>query len=241
MPDGIADAKHEIVSHERWLAARKALLAKEKEFSRQRDELARQRRALPWERVDKRYVFDTPGGEKTLAELFGKASQLVVYHFMFGPESAAGCAHCSFWADHYDGMGLHLPQRDVNFTCISRAPLAKIELFKQRMGWKFSWVSSGRTDFNRDLLVSFSPEEIRSGAVEYNYKPGPGAAADREGLSVFFKDEDGAIYHTYSTYARGIDLLNGTYNVLDLVPKGRDEDPPHKPQDWVRHHDKYGA
>jgi predicted dithiol-disulfide oxidoreductase (DUF899 family) len=240
MPDGIADAKHEIVSHERWLAARKALLAREKELSRQRDELARQRRALPWERVDKRYVFDAPGGERTLAELFGRASQLVVYHFMYGPESEVGCPHCSFWADHYDGMGWHLPQRDVSFVCISRAPLAKIEAFRKRMGWNFAWVSSGRTDFNRDLLVSFTPEEIRSGSAEYNYAPGPGPAADREGLSVFFKDADGAVYHTYSTYARGIDLLNGTYNVLDLVPKGRDEDKLPWVQAWVRHHDQYG-
>jgi predicted dithiol-disulfide oxidoreductase (DUF899 family) len=232
---------HRIVPHDEWLKARKAHLAKEKEFSRLRDELAKARRELPWERVEKRYVFDGPKGKETLADLFGKKSQLVVYHFMFGPGNDAGCPHCSFWADHYDGMGWHLPQRDVSFVVISRAPLAKIDAFKKRMGWKFKWVSSGATDFNYDLGVSFKPEDIRDGKAAYNYAKLDDAFEDREGLSVFFKDDAGTVYHTYSTYARGIDLLNGTYNVLDLVPKGRDEEGEEFSQFWVRYHDEYDA
>ena len=230
---------HRIVPHEEWLKARKAHLAKEKEFSRVRDELAKARRELPWERVDKRYVFDGPKGKETLADLFGKKSQLVVYHFMFSPENEAGCPHCSFWADHYDGMGWHLPQRDVSFVVISRAPLSKIDAFKKRMGWKFKWLSSGANDFNYDLGVSFNEADVEAGKAFYNYEKLDDYFADREGLSVFFKDDAGAIYHTYSTFARGIDLLNGTYNVLDLVPKGRDVDGVVFSQFWVRFHDEY--
>ena len=231
---------HRIVPHEEWLKARKAHLAKEKEFSRVRDELAKARRELPWERVDKRYVFDGPKGKETLADLFGKKSQLVVYHFMFSPENEAGCPHCSFWADHYDGMGWHLPQRDVSFVVISRAPLSKIDAFKKRMGWKFKWLSSGAKDFNYDLGVSFTPEQTNSGSVFYNYKKMKMDMTDREGASVFYRDAaDGSIYHTYSCYARGIDMLNATYHLLDLTPKGRDEDGDEGPQAWVRFHDQY--
>ncbi len=231
---------HRVTSREEWLAARTALLTQEKEFSRLRDDLNRRRRELPWEKVEKRYVFDGPEGQETLADLFAGRSQLAVYHFMFDPKSAAGCPHCSFWSDHFDGMGVHLNQRDVTLVVISRAPLAKIAEFKQRMGWRFKWVSSNRTDFNYDYHVSFTPEQVRDGGF-YNYAPEARVGSEREGFSAFFKDADGALYHTYSTYARGIDLLNGTYNVLDLMPKGRDEDGFKSPQDWVRHHDRYGT
>jgi predicted dithiol-disulfide oxidoreductase (DUF899 family) len=230
---------HAVVSHQEWVAARRAFLAKEKDFTRLRDELSRQRRELPWERVDKAYVFETASGKETLGELFGKHSQLMIYHFMFSPEWDEGCPHCSFWADHYDGMIVHLAHRDVSFVVVSRAPLAKIQSFKQRMGWRFKWVSSRQTDFNYDYGVSFTAQDIRNGTAVYNYvttDPGP---ADREGLSAFYKDERGDIVHTYSTYARGIDMLNGTYNLLDLAPKGRDEDELESPQAWVRHHDRY--
>ncbi len=231
---------HPVVSHEEWLTARTAFLAKEKEFTRLRDELSRQRRALPWEKVDKTYVFDAPGGRETLSDLFEHRSQLIVYHFMFSPEWDEGCPHCSFWADHFDGMGVHLNHRDTTLVAISRAPLAKIEPFKRRMGWRFKWVSSAQNAFNFDYGVSFTPQAIRDKTVIYNYRQTDTEDTEREGVSVFYKDERGAIFHTYSSYARGIDLLNGTYNFLDLVPKGRDEDGLESPQDWVRYHDRYG-
>jgi predicted dithiol-disulfide oxidoreductase (DUF899 family) len=234
---GIKD--HPVVSHEEWLSARTAFLAQEKEFTRLRDELSRQRRALPWEKVEKQYVFDGPGGKETLADLFENRSQLVVYHFMFPPEDDEGCPHCSFWADTSNGSSIHLPHRDVSFVAISRAPLAKIEPFKQRMGWSFKWVSSFHTDFNFDYYVSFTPEEAHNRTAFYNYArtdPGP---MDREGISAFYKDESGAVFHTYSCFARGIDMMNATYQYLDLVPKGRDEDGLEDPQAWVRYHDRY--
>jgi predicted dithiol-disulfide oxidoreductase (DUF899 family) len=230
---------HPVVSHDQWLAARKAFLAKEKEFSRQREDLARQRRELPWETVEKTYAFEGPSGRESLADLFGKKSQLVVYHFMFNPEATAGCPHCSFWADHYDGMPVHLAQRDVSFVVISRAPLATLEAFKKRMGWRFKWLSSGDTDFNYDLQASFRPEDIRAGKAVYNYAPVTADMADREGISVFYKDPSGALFHTYSCYARGIDMVNATYQFLDLVPKGRDEAQLDFTQAWVRLHDRY--
>ena len=235
---GIAD--HSVVAHEEWLAARSVFLKKEKEFTRLRDELNRDRRALPWERVAKPYEFDTPDGPRTLAALFDGRSQLVVYHFMFGPESKGPCSHCSFWADHFDGTLIHLRQRDVSFVAASRAPLERIDAFKQRMGWRFPWVSSGRTDFNYDFQASFSPEDAKSGSAYYNYGTTRAGGVDREGISVFCQDAAGQVYHTYSAYARGIDLLSGTYNVLDLVPKGRDEAGLPSPQAWVRYHDTYG-
>jgi predicted dithiol-disulfide oxidoreductase (DUF899 family) len=239
--DGSNGSKHHpVVPREEWLSARTAFLAKEKEFTRLRDELSRKRRELPWEKVDKPYVFDGPGGKETLAELFGVRSQLVVYHFMFSPEWDEGCPHCSFWADHYDGMRVHLSHRDVSFVVVSRAPLAKIEAFKKRMGWRFKWVSSSETDFNHDYQASFTPEEVQTGEVFYNYERVEMDMADREGISVFYKDESGAVFHTYSCYARGIDMVNATYQFLDLVPKGRDEIPD-DPQSWVRYHDRYEA
>ena len=238
--EGAGDLKgHPVVSREDWLAARTAFLAKEKKFTRLRDDLSRQRRALPWEKVEKSYVFEGPKGKETLAELFGKKSQLLVYHFMFNPEGDAGCKHCSFWADNFNGIDIHLAHRDVSFVAISRAPLAKIEAFRKRMGWSFRWVSSSKTDFNYDYQASFTPDAIKSGSVFYNYANTNMNMSDREGASVFYKDPSGAVFHTYSTYARGIDMLNGAYHLLDLVPKGRDEERLEFTQSWVRHHDRY--
>ncbi len=230
---------HPVVSREAWLSARKALLAKEKEFTRLRDDLSRQRRELPWVKVDKAYPFDGPSGQESLAALFADRSQLVVYHFMFNPGWDEGCPHCSFWADNFDPIGVHLNHRDVTLVAVSRAPLAKIESFKKRMGWAFKWVSSSENDFNYDYRVSFTKEQIQSGEVIYNYARTKMDDADREGLSVFYKDGAGDVFHTYSCYARGIDLLNTAYNFLDLVPKGRDEDGLAFTQSWVRHHDRY--
>jgi len=230
--------EHKVVTQKEWLAARQRLLAKEKEFSRTRDELNRERRALPWARVEKEYIFDSPEGKVTLAELFGRSSQLIIYHFMFGPGWKEGCPHCSFWADHYDSVNLHLGQRDTALVVVSRAPLQKIQAFRKRMGWRFRWVSSNETDFNFDFNVSFTPEQIRSGKLFYNYATVRMDMAEREGVSAFYRDSTGQVYHTYSSYARGIDLLNTTYNFLDLTAKGRDENPD-RPQDWVRYHDRY--
>ncbi len=231
---------HPVVSREEWLSARTKFLTKEKEFTHLRDELSRQRRALPWVKVDKQYVFEGPKGKETLADLFEKRSQLVVYHFMFSPDWNEGCPHCSFWADNFNPIGVHLNHRDVTFVAISRAPLNKIDAFKKRMGWQFKWLSSGKTDFNYDYGVSFTPEQLAKGPVLYNYsRKEMGDAQDREGLSVFYKDADGTLFHTYSSYERGIDLVNTAYNYLDLVPKGRDEESLEFTQAWVRHHDKY--
>ncbi|HTN44642.1 MAG TPA: thioredoxin family protein [Nitrospiria bacterium] len=234
----MATSKHKVVSKKQWLAARKALLVKEKKFTRLREQLAQQRRKLPWVKVEKDYVFDGPKGQESLSDLFDGKNQLVVYHFMFGPEWGEGCSHCSFWADHYGGMGIHLQQRDVNFVVISRAPLAEILPFKKRMGWDFKWVSSSPNDFNYDFHVAFRPEDIEKGKIFYNYKTIAGDVTDREGISVFYKDKKGEVFHTYSAFARGIDMVNTTYQFLDLVPKGRDENP-EDPQDWVRYHDRY--
>ncbi len=230
--------QHPIVSQGEWLAARKALLAKEKDFSRARDALSAARRDLPWVKVEKSYVFDGPDGKETLADLFGGRSQLIVYHFMLGPGWKDGCPSCSFLADHFDGAAIHLAQRDVTFIVVSRAPLAEIEAYKKRMGWKFKWVSSFGTDFNFDLGVSFTPEEKASGKVEYNYAKGGFPSEEAPGLSAFIKD-GGAVYHTYSTYARGLDILVGAYNILDMAPKGRDEDALPRSMAWVRRHDEY--
>jgi predicted dithiol-disulfide oxidoreductase (DUF899 family) len=227
------------VSNDEWIEARTAFLAKEKEFTHLRDELNRQRRALPWEAVTKEYVFEGPTGPRTLRDLFDGQSQLVVYHFMFGPDWDAGCPHCSFWADNYDGVSVHLKQRDVAFAAVSRAPYRKLAVFQARMGWSFTWVSSYETDFNHDYHVSFEPAEISGETGYYNYTPGPTHESEREGISVFVKDDADAIFHTYSTYARGIDMINGAYHILDLTPRGRDEGGHDNPQFWVRCHDDY--
>ena len=233
---------HKIVSHDEWIAARKAYLAEEKTFTRARDALARKRRELPWERVDKNYVFDTPAGKQSLADLFGGKSQLIVYHFMLGPGWEAGCQSCSFLADHFDGAVVHLAQRDVSFLVVSRAPLSEIQAFQRRMGWRFNWVSSFGSDFNSDYQVSFTPEEKTGGRVFYNYEfidnfP----SEERPGASVFYKNSAGEIFHTYSTYGRGLDILIGTYHFLDLAPKGRDEERLAWSMAWVRHHDRYNG
>ena len=230
--------KHKVVGAKEWLAARKRLLVREKTFSKARDQLNRERRALPWVKVQKEYVFDSPAGKVTLAQLFGVKRQLVVYHFMFGPGWKEGCPHCSFWAEHYDGANVHLGQRDTTLVVVSRAPLKKIQAFKKRMGWRFNWLSSNQTDFNFDFHVSFTPEQIRRGKMFYNYAPLEMDIDEREGVSAFYKDRLGRVYHTYSSYARGIDLLNTTYNLLDLTAKGRDEKPG-QAQNWVRFKDRY--
>jgi predicted dithiol-disulfide oxidoreductase (DUF899 family) len=236
IPVEVGKAEHHIVPHDRWIAARKKLLAKEKQFTRRRDELNELRRRLPWEKVEKQYLFDSPDGRQSLADLFGKHNQLLVYHFMFAPDWKEGCPHCSFWADHFDAIRVHLAARDTAFVVISRAPLSKIKPFKKRMGWNFKWVSSADDDFNYDFVVSFTPEQMKTGRVIYNYREGPPKATDREGASAFYKYR-GIVYHTYSTYERGIDLLNSTYNWLDLTAKGRDEGD--HGQFWVRFHDRY--
>jgi predicted dithiol-disulfide oxidoreductase (DUF899 family) len=234
-------AQTNVVPPAEWLAARKELLRKEKEFSRLRDELSRQRRALPWEKVEKQYVFDGPNGKETLADLFGKRSQLIVYHFMFGPGWKEGCPSCSYLADTFDGAGFHLPHRDVSFVAISRATLPELEAFKKRMGWKFKWVSSFGNDFNHDYQVSNSQDkdEQAKGKVYYNYDMTDFPSEERPGASVFYKNEAGEIFHTYSSYARGLDMMVGTYQWLDLTPKGRDEEGLAHSMSWVRHHDKY--
>jgi predicted dithiol-disulfide oxidoreductase (DUF899 family) len=229
---------HRIVSAEDWTKARKALLAKEKELTHARDILSAERRALPWVKVDKDYVFDTRDGKKTLREMFAGRSQVLVYHFMLGPGWDEGCPSCSFLADHFDGAMIHLSQRDVTFVAVSRAPLAEIEAFKTRMGWRFPWVSSFGSDFNFDYHVSFKDDEVGKDG-DYNYERQEIFSDEMPGASVFYKDESGAVFHTYSAYARGLDILLGAYNFLDLTPKGRDEAELPWSMAWVRHHDKY--
>jgi predicted dithiol-disulfide oxidoreductase (DUF899 family) len=231
--------EHSVVSHDVWIEARKQLLAKEKAFNRLRDELSAERRSLPWEPVDKAYIFDGPDGRQSLAELFDGRSQLVIYHFMLGADWKEGCKSCSFWADNFNGIDVHLAHRDVTFLAVSSAPLGRIESFRQRMAWNFKWVSCAASDFNHDYHVSFSPEELQKGDIYYNYAWRKSSLTELPGFSVFYKAPDGAIYHTYSTYARGLDMMNGAYHVLDLVPKGRAEAGLSHAMSWVRLHDSY--
>ena len=242
MNTAIAEAgarNHAVVSADRWVAERRALLAREKELMHLHDQIARERRALPWVRVEKNYVFDTPDGQRTLAELFEGRRQLLVQHFMFGPEWEQGCPSCSFMADHTDGMNVHLAHRDITLVAISRAPLTVIERFRRRMGWQFPWVSSHGSDFNHDFAVSFTPEQQAKGKVYYNYGMTAFPTEEAPGLSVFYKDDAGDVFHTYSTYGRGVEVMMGAYNRMDLAPKGRGErDVPYK-MEWVRHHDLY--
>ncbi len=228
-----------IVSRDEWLAARKKLLANERQLTHERDAIAAERRQLPWVRVEENYSFDSPTGKKALADLFDGRSQLIVYHFMFGPDWKEGCPSCSFNMDHTDSALVHLAQRDVSFVAISRAPISKIEVFKKRMGWRFNWVSSHGTDFNYDYHASFTPEEVANGKVDYNFDLVEFPSAEAPGISVFYKDKNGNVFHTYSAYARGTENVVNTYNYLDLVPKGRDEDGSYFPMAWVRHHDRY--
>jgi predicted dithiol-disulfide oxidoreductase (DUF899 family) len=230
--------QHKIVSQSEWTAQRKAFLAREKEFTRARDRLSAERRALPWVKVEKPYVFETPAGKKTLAELFDGKSQLIVYHFMLGPGWVEGCPSCSYLADHFDGSIIHLSQRDAAFVVVSRAPLAEIEAYKKRMGWQFGWVSSFGSDFNFDYQVAFRDDEIGAEAT-YNYERQEIDSDEMPRASVFYKDESGSVFHTYSAYARGLDILVGAYNWLDLTPKGRDEEKLPWSMAWVRRHDEY--
>jgi len=230
---------HRIVSKDEWLAARSALLKKEKEFTLLRDKLGQQQRDIPWVLVDKEYLFDGPNGKQTLSDLFDGRSQLIVYHFMYDPNWDAGCPSCSFWADNFNGIVVHLNQRDVTMIAVSKAPYSKIGEYKKRMGWNFKWVSSYDNDFNFDYHVSFTPEELSEKKAFYNYSLQDTHSPEREGVSVFYKDTAGHVFHTYSAYARGIDVLNVAYHYLDLVPKGRDEDGHEFPQFWVRRHDEY--
>lgn len=228
-----------IVSHEDWLKARLDLLAEEKDLTHRRDALTRRRMAMPWERVEKAYAFEGLDGTLSLADLFDGRSQLLVYHFMLAPEWEEGCKSCSFWADNFDGIPVHLNHRDVTFTAVSRAPLARIEAYRKRMGWTFPWVSSHGSDFNFDFHVSFTPEEIEAGQARYNYAMQPVGGPEQPGISVFHRNGAGQVFHTYSCYGRGIDAVNGAYQFLDLVPKGRDEDGLEFTMSWVRRHDQY--
>ena len=233
MPD------NKVISREEWLKARLELLAAEKEFMRQRDALTRRRMAMPWERVEKPYQFDGPSGALSLADLFDGHSQLIVYHFMFAPDWEEGCTSCSFWADNFYGIPIHLNHRDVTLTAVSPAPLAKINAYKKRMGWSFPWVSSSGSDFNFDYHVSFTSEQIAEGKAYYNYGVRPITVSDEQGISVFCKNERGEAFHTYSCHGRGIDMVNGAYHFLDLVPKGRDEGSFKFTMEWLRRHDQY--
>lgn len=231
--------QNKIVSHEEWLKARLDLLAAEKEFTRQRDQLTRRRTAMPWERVEKAYKFEGPTGALSLADLFDGRSQLIVYHFMLGPDWEEGCKSCSFWADNFNGIPVHLNHRDVTFTAVSRAPLARIEAYRKRMGWDFPWVSSYGSDFNFDYHVSFTPAEIAEGKAYFNYEVRPVPVSEQVGVSAFARNERSEVFHTYSCYARGVDMLNGAYHYLDLAPKGRDEAGLKFTMEWLRRHDQY--
>jgi predicted dithiol-disulfide oxidoreductase (DUF899 family) len=231
--------QHQIVSRDEWLAARTELLRREKEFTRLRDELSAERRALPWVKIETNYVFDGPNGTQTLADLFDGRSQLVVKHFMFGPDWSEGCVGCSFEVDQVQGALMHLRHHDVAYAAVSRAPIEKIEAFRRRMGWPINWVSSNGNDFNYDFNVSFMPEQIASGQAFYNYRQGASVIDEMSGRSVFYRDEGGQIFHTYSSFARGGEMFLGSYAFLDIAPKGRNETINGNLTDWVRHHDRY--
>lgn len=233
--------KNQIVSHQEWLERRKAFLEKEKQFTQTRAALAQERQALPWEKIEKTYIFRDAEGDVSLADLFDGRRQLVVYHFMFGPDWEQGCPSCSYLADHFEPTVIHLNQRDVTLVAISRTSTETIHAFKSRMGWTFPWVSSLNTDFNQDFHVSFSDDEVASGEVAYNYTRQPFPSTEAPGVSVFYKDDNDTLFHTYSCYARGLDPFITTYQYLDLVPKGRDEDDLDHTMSWVRHHDRYGS
>jgi len=236
-PDSL-DA-HRVVSREEWISERTAFLAKEKEFTKFRDEISRQRRELPWEEIEKNYAFDGPAGRETLNDLFEGRSQLITYHFMFDPAWDAGCPHCSFWADNFNEVIIHMNQRDVTMVAVSRAPFEKLDAYRKRMGWSFKWLSSFASEFNRDFGVSFTQDEIERREGFYNFRMQNPVKTEREGVSVFYKNSAGKVFRTYSAYARGIDLVNTAYNYLDLVPKGRDEGT--RSQYWVRRHDEYSS
>jgi predicted dithiol-disulfide oxidoreductase (DUF899 family) len=228
---------NKVVSQEAWLAARRELLRDEKEFTRLRDRLSQKRRDLPWVRVDKPYVFQGPNGQETLPQLFDGRSQLIVYHFMYGPDSDTPCKSCSFWADNFERNVVHLKHRDVTLIAVSRAPLDRLEAFKRRMGWTFKWVSSAGSDFNFDYQASFRPDDLAKGEAYYNYATRKTSLSELPGISVFCKDASDTVFHTYSCYARGLDMMNAAYHYLDLVPKGRDEGG--HGMAWLRYRDSY--
>ncbi len=232
--------KHKVVSRDDWISERKKHLKKEKEFTRLRDLLSKERRELPWVKVEKEYFFDGPNGKESLADLFEGKSQLIIYHFMYGPDWDEGCPSCSFWADNFNGIVVHLNHRDINLIAVSRAPLDKLDAYKKRMGWSFNWVSSYGNDFNWDYHVSFTPEEMEKEQMYYNYKTMSFPSDEGPGISVFYKNQKGEIFHTYSCYQRGLDMLNGAYHLMDLAPKGRDEDDLPYTMAWLERHDQYG-
>jgi predicted dithiol-disulfide oxidoreductase (DUF899 family) len=232
---------HRTGTREEWLAARKTLLAREKELTHARDELAAARRALPWVKVEKNYEFDSKAGKVTLAELFEHRSQLMIYHFMYSPDWEAGCPGCSFLCDHVDAARQHFEHNDLSFAAVSRTPVDKIEAYKKRMGWTFRWVSSLHSDFNYDFHVSFRKRDLDAGPVDYNFRPQTLSMEDLHGESMFYKDKDGTIFHTYSSYERAGEELAGTYRFLDLAPLGRNEGPDGNMGKWMRRHDEYGA
>ena len=225
-----------VASKDEWLVARKKLLVKEKELTRLRDQIAEERRELPWVKVEKNYLFDGPEGKQNLSDLFDDKSQLMIYHFMLGPDWEEGCTSCSFWADNFDGIDIHLAHRDISFLAVSRAAYDQLTAYQKRMGWRFKWVSSLGSDFNYDYQVSFTPEQKEKNATEYNYRNTEYFSDEVVGVSVFAKDEQGEVFHTYSTYSRGVDMLNGAYNYIDLSPRGRDEE---AGMSWLRRHDQY--
>jgi predicted dithiol-disulfide oxidoreductase (DUF899 family) len=230
---------HKVVSREEWLVVRKEHLAKEKEFTRLRDQLSRERRELPWVKVEKEYLFDGPDGKQSLADLFAGRSQLIIYQFMYGPDWEEGCPSCSFWADNFNGIDIHLAHRDITLVAVSKAPLDKLQAYKKRMGWSFRWFSSFESDFNRDYHVSFTPEEIEKGEMYYNYGISNFPMEEAHGISVFYKNQIEEVFHTYSCYSRGLDMLNGAYHYMDLAPKGRDEDDLPYGMAWLHRHDQY--
>ncbi len=230
---------HKVVSREAWLEVRREHLEKEKEFTRLRDQLSEERRALPWVKVDKAYLFDGPNGQETLADLFGDRDQLIVYHFMYGPDWEEGCPSCSFWADNFNGIDTHLNHRNISLVAVSRAKLDTLDAYKKRMGWDFKWVSSTGSDFNFDYHVSFTAEEREKGELFYNFRASKMSSEELPGISVFYKDEQGEVFHTYSCYARGLDMLNGAYHYMDLTPDGRNEEGLSYSMAWLRRHDQY--
>ncbi len=232
---------HKVVSRDEWLAARIEHLAKEKELTRLRDQLSQERRELPWVKVEKEYLFDGPNGKETLSELFEGRSQLITYHFMYGPNWAEGCPSCSFWADNFNDSVVHLNHRDITLLAVSRAELETLEDYKERMGWSFKWVSSFENDFNRDYHVSFTSDEMKNGEMDYNFRITQFPSEEAPGISVFYRDEEGSVFHTYSCYARGLDMLNAAYHFMDLVPKGRDESNLPYSIAWLRRHDSYDS
>lgn len=241
MGDTTITDDHAVVDRDQWIEARLRHMQSEKELTRRRDQLSQERRELPWLEISADYVFDGPDGEQTLADLFAGRKQLLVYHFMYGPGWEEGCPSCSYWADNYDGITVHLEHRDTTLVAVSRAPLPELDAYKRRMGWNFKWLSSSGNDFNFDMAVSFTPEQVESGDPNYNFGTQVFGDEEAPGISVFTRTDDGRIFLTYQTFSRGLDMLNGAYHMLDLTPKGRDEDDLPWTMSWLHRHDAYPA